>query len=164
MPNRRRAALRIRRAVRALTTPSDRWRRIGQRYGIGHRAAFLLAFGLIFFAVGVGIALVRAPMDPNLFHTRIPVEFRVALWCGTAGTAMALARHPRHQWLAFVALMLAPGERVFSYAFGLVFFAIPGGPPATAGVYLTMGALFGAVLFVTRLIASWPDPPGDVRP
>lgn len=163
MPNRRRLA-RFRKVVRRVTTPSDRWARLGQRYGIGHRAAFLLAFALIFFAIGVGIALVKAPLDPLLFHTRIPLPFRVALWCGTGGAAMVLARHARYQWLAFGALMLAPGERVFSYAFGFVFAVIPGGPPGHAGVYLTMGALFGAVLFVTRLCASWPDPPGDVKP
>lgn len=141
---------------------------MGRRYGIGHRAAFLMAFGLMFFAVGVGIFLVqihpssaRQP-DPLLFHLRIPLAFRVLLWCGTGGAAIALARSSRWQWVGFVALAVAPVERIFSYAGGFALALWPGGTPGSMGTYLTMGVLFGAILFVTRLISSWPDPPGDL--
>ena len=131
-----------------------------------------MAFGLMFFAVGVGVWLVQAnpplggvrPPDPLLFHLHIPLPFRVLLWCGTGGAAIALARHARWQWIGFVALALAPVERVFSYAGALLLAIWPGGASGSVGTYLTMGVLFGAVLFVTRLIASWPDPPGDLTP
>lgn len=138
---------------------------MGRKYGIGHRAAFLMAFGVLFFAIGVGIFLVHQapprPPDPLLFHLRIPLPFRVLLWCGTGGAAIALARSARWQWIGFVALAVAPVERIFSYGGAFILALIPGGVPGSMGSYLTMGVLFGAVLFVTRLISSWPDPPGD---
>lgn len=152
---------------RRATRPSPRWIRMGRRYGIGHRAAFLIAFGGMFFALGIGIFLVQTPtpqIDPLLFHTQMPIPFRVALWCGTGAAAAAFARHPRYQWVSFMALAAAPVERIVSYAVAIVLAIIPGGSPGSVGTYLTMGALFSAVLFVTRLIASWPDPPGDKRP
>lgn len=141
---------------------------MGRKFGIGHRAAFLMAFGLIFFAIGVGIFLVQAnpvqpvrPPDPLLFHLRLPLPFRVLLWCGTGGAAIALARHARWQWVGFACLALAPVERIFSYAGAFVLAIIPGGASGSVGTYLTMGVLFGGILFVTRLISSWPDPLGD---
>lgn len=144
---------------------------MGRRLGIGHRAAFLIAFGAMFFAIGVGIFLVQShptppvrPPDPLLFHAHLPIALRVALWCGTGAVAAAFARHQRLQWVSFTALALAPVERIVSYGLAFVLAVLPGGHPGAVGSYLTMGALFGAVLFVTRLIASWPDPPGDEKP
>lgn len=136
---------------------------MGRRFGIGHRAAFLLAFGLVFFAIGIGVWLVQAPPDPALFHSRLPIPFRVLLWCGTGGASMAFARHARFQWIGFTALAVAPVERVLSYGLAFLLDLIPGGVDgrSSVGTYLTMGVLFGGVLFVTRLIASWPDPPAD---
>lgn len=152
---------------RRVTTPSSRWERLGRKFGIGHRAAFLLAFGLVFFCIGLGIFLIQSNVrplpDPLLFHTRLPAPVRVLIWCGTGATAMSFARHKSHQWVGFVALALAPVERILSYAAAIGMAAYPGGPSGSVGTYLTMAVLFGGILFVTRLIASWPDPPGDAR-
>lgn len=149
---------------RRVTTPSSVWGYLGRRFGIGHRAAFLLAFGVIFFAIGAGIVLTPPHPDPLLFHTLLPRVLRVALWCGTGAAACGLARSSRYQWLGFVGLALAPVERLVSYGLGIAAHFIPGGPTGPVGAYLTAMALYGGVLFVTRLVASWPDPPGDGTP
>lgn len=162
MPNRRSVRLRIRRGWRRVTTPSRVWLRIGRRLGIGHRAAFLSVFGAcIYFPLGLSIAVGAGAPNPLLYHTQLPEAVRVLLWCGTGAAAVALARHPRYQWAGFLALALAPVERLTSYLGGAAAILTPGGPPGNLGAFLTQVVLYAGVLFVTRLCASWEDPPGE---
>lgn len=166
MPDRRRSARlsRLRRGWRRVTTPSGFWKWLGRRYHLGHRAAFLIAFGLIYFAIGLAILLGAGAYNPLLYHTWLPEALRVALWCTTGALAVGLSRHPRYQWAGFAALALAPVERLTSYVAGCILLFIPGGSPGNLGAFITQVVLYGGVLFLTRLCASWPDPPGDALP
>lgn len=146
--------------VRALTRVQGRWRRLLRRYGIGHRASFLMGFGIIFSAIGFLVVLAPAPPDPFLFHTGFWPWARVLLWCGTGAVAFIAARS-RAQWLGFVALTIAPLERVISYTAGAVAVAVTGAPEHRGVTYLVMAGMFGMLFFVVTLCGSWPDPPTD---
>lgn len=145
---------------RRLTSPSRIWARIGKRFGIGHRAAFLLMFGLIFCILGIGVVLSPSPPNPLLFHTQLPTPVRVTLWCGSGLIAIASARSS-YQWVGFVALAPPAIERTLSYLSAIVIDMLPGGGSPIPWPYLNGAVLYLLVLFVTRLVASWPDPPGD---
>ena len=146
--------------VRRVTSPSRFWPRIGHRFGIGHRAAFLLMFGLIFAAIGAGIVLAPQPPQPWLYHTHLPTVARVTLWVGCGLGAVAVSR-TRWQWLGFAFLAFPPAERFLSYAIGTAADLFVSGPPLF-GPYLTGVLVWLLLLTVIRLVASWPDPPADV--
>ena len=137
------------------------WRAGLRRLGIGHRAAFLMGFGVIYGVIGV--ALVTGPSTPNpdLFHTELPDPLRVGMWCLCGAAAFVLANMPTWQWLGFAALVPPSTTRLLSYGLGTVHSLTEGPPPPWA--YLPGLALYALVLFLLLLCASWPDPPSDPR-
>lgn len=147
--------------MQRITRPSHHWRRVGKRFGIGHRAAFLMGMGLIFISLGLGILLSESAGNPLLYHTQLPEMVRVGLWCGCGMLALAFARDRKWQWIGFSALALPAFERFSSYSVAIIRDAFDGGGPPVPWPFLNGAFLYFAILFITRLAASWPDPPGD---
>lgn len=137
------------------------WRAGLRRLGIGHRAAFLTGFGVIYGVIGVSLVIGPSTPNPDLFHTQLPLYVRVGLWVLCGAVALASAVTPA-QWVGFAALIPPAFERLTSYALGTVHSLTEGPPPPW--VYLPGLALYALVLFVLLLAASWPDPPSDPRP
>ena len=149
------------RGVQRVTRPSHHWRRVGKRFGIGHRAAFLIGMGFIFISLGLGILLTENTGHPLLYHTQLPEWVRVALWCGCGLLAVTFARDRNWQWVGFSALALPAFERFSSYLAAIILDAANGSGPPVPWPFLNGAFLYLAILFITRLAASWPDPPGD---
>jgi len=149
------------RGWRRVTRPSPIWRKVGKRFKIGHRAAFLIGMGTIFISLGLGILLTNVPENPLLFHTQLPEWLRVTIWCGAGILAIAFARDYRLQWIGFAALQFPAVERFASYASGVVRDSLATGGPPVPWPYLNGAFLYFALLFITRLVSSWPDPPTD---
>jgi hypothetical protein len=149
------------RAWRRVTRPSRFWRRVGKRFGIGHRSAFLMVMGGIFMSLGLSILLTSPNPNPLLFHTQIPQLVRVSLWCGSGLLALAFARDFKWQWVGFAALGVPPVERLFSYLSGIIRDALFGDGLPLPWPFLNQAFLYFMILFITRLVSSWPDPPSD---
>jgi hypothetical protein len=149
------------RAWERVTKPSERWRAVGKRFRIGHRAAFLMGMGGIWVSLGLGILLSKSPENPLLFHTQIPEYVRVAIWCVAGVLAFGFARNHDHQWVGFAALSVPAIERFCSYSFAVILDAIDGSGPPVPWPFLNGTFVYLALLFVVRLVASWPDPPSD---
>lgn len=137
------------------------WRRLMSVLGIGHRAAFLMGFGVIYGIIGLSVAIGPRTVDPLLFHTTLPVGFRVGIWSVCGALTFVAANLARYQWLGFAALVPPSMERLLSYFRGTLSSFGDGPPPPWT--YLPGLALYALVLFVVLLCASWPDPPSDPR-
>ena len=121
--------------------------RIAQR--IGFRGLSLVMFGSMFMVIGLGV-LANPAVDPNLWHTQLPVWFRMLVWCGAAVVALVAAWQPSLQPLGFAALFVGPAERFVSFTSGMVM------EPSFAR--LTGAALYMLLALTILLIASWPEP------
>lgn len=118
---------------------------------VGFRGAALMIFAAAYMGIGVGV-LGNPVVPAQLFHSQLPVWFRVALWIGTAVVAIAGATFDRPHWQSygFAALFLAPGERMISYTLAMV------GEPSLR--WAAGSATYFLFCALVALIASWPEP------
>ena len=133
------------------------FQRVGRRFGIEHRGAYLIMSGVIWLMIALTILVDPGPNRPELFHTQLPIWFRVSVWSvvGVISIVCALPRLCRWQWVGFAVLGIPPMERAVSYALGAVAVYQDGGvwTPNASGFLVWL-----AVLGTIRLVASWPDP------
>ena len=121
---------------------------------IGFRGLFLTMFGLMFFVIGLGVLANPAP-DPYLWHTQLPIWFRLTIWGGAGLAAVCAAWQPRLQPVGFAALFVGPAERFVSFTGAMLL------EPSFAR--LTGAALYLLLTLTVVLIASWPEPATRLR-
>jgi hypothetical protein len=120
-----------------------------------YRGLTLLMFGLMF--VVLGIAVVVNPMfDPNLFHTWLPMWFRVTVWSGAGLVAIVAAWFKQWEFLGFAALFIGPFERFISFTTAMIFVPSP--------LRLTGSALYLLLSLAILLFAAWPEPSERLEP
>lgn len=116
---------------------------------IGYRGLTLMTFGAMFMVLGVGV-LANPMVDPNLWHTHLPIWFRMLIWSGAGATALVVAWRPQWQWLGFSALFVGPAERAMSFGAAMVM------EPSLGR--LTGTAIYLLLTLTVVLFASWPEP------
>lgn len=114
------------------------------------RGGDLFSMGLVYVPIGVALLADPDPLQPDLFHTFIPIWLRVVLWTGAGLAAMAVAYRENLQQWAFGLLCLGPAERMLSYLFATVY-------------YEHLNRLAGTLTYLTFLVvvirfAGRPEP------
>ena len=132
---------------------SPHWPRL--RLGrLGYRGAALLMFGLIYVFIGLAV-LTNTEVNPVLFHTQLPIWFRILIWSGAGGVAtvaaLAKRRWPTMAHVGFGVLVIGPGERMLSYGRALI------GEPAFNWLAATL--IYLLLTGVVVLLPGWPEPP-----
>lgn len=116
---------------------------------IGFRGLFLVMFGAMFAVIGLGV-LANPMTDPHLWHTQLPIWFRLLIWCGAGLVAVAAAWQPRIQPIGFAALFVGPAERFVSFTGSMIM--------EPSFMRLTGAGLYLLLTLTVVLIASWPEP------
>lgn len=75
----------------------------------------LIVVALIWFLIGLGIALGASPPPPGTFHGLMPIWLRVGLWWVPAVMALWTLATGRHATLTVGLLWFAPAIRVVSF-------------------------------------------------
>ena len=83
-------------------------------------ARSLLLLGGLFLPIGLSI-IGYHPLDPELFHTRLPVPLRVAIWV-TTGTLAIIGAFigGRVRFVAFGGCFIGPAHRTLSYLWAML--------------------------------------------
>lgn len=126
---------------------------------VGFRGLALLTLSLIWVMLGLAALTEELPTDYVYLHQQIPQEVRACLWIGTALVAAVHAFDPplKNDALGFMALVIMPTERAFSYLWGWVVFLAPGGQVGAERGWV--GAIiFAALVNLILLCSRWREP------
>lgn len=129
---------------------------------IGRRGTFLLLVGILWVLQGVAIGT-TVPSSTTavgayvLLHEQVPVPVRVGLWVasGLIGIIAAFALSPERDRWGYVAVVLMPLERAFSFLVGYVAHLAPGIDGYPPG--LRAGTVWLAVAAAIMVVAGWPE-------
>ena len=122
---------------------------------LSKRSLALTMVGIFFLLQGLSV-LTEPPIASELaiLHAAIPLHVRATLWtaCGVLTIAFAWSRH--WQWVAVVAAVAMPIERVISYLWSALQWATPGPPPGS-GWSLVDAGRWAAMVALIVVIGGW---------
>ena len=103
---------------------------IGEEVARRPRHTALLVFALMHICMGFSVLGQPTQFDSDLaiWHTAIPLEFRVSLWFVAGIVALSGVFSNKLQTAGFVVATLMPTERALSYGWSWLMWAIPGAP------------------------------------
>lgn len=123
---------------------------------LGRRGAMLITLGITYLLLGMSRLVRPVTERSGVFHTHIPDWVGAAIWAGTGLAAVGFAFR-RNDSCGWIALYLAPVERILSYLGGVIMWLAPGGIPGYG--YGWYGALIYFPLIAATLICSgWKEP------
>lgn len=111
--------------------------------------------GVFFLLQGLSV-LTEPPIASELaiLHAAIPLEVRAMLWAGSGIVTILWAWSRHWQWVAVVAAVIMPIERVISYLWSTLQWAIPG-PPAGSGWSIVDAGRWAAMVGLIVVIGGW---------
>lgn len=121
------------------------------------RSLALTAIGA--FIILQGLASLHHPLLPADFavlHEMIPRGLRALLWATTGAVTVVWAWSRHWQWVAVVAAVAMPLERVISYLWSFAHWIIPG-PPGGSPWSLVDAGRWAAVVALIVVIAGWVE-------
>lgn len=127
---------------------------------LGYRGSMLLALGVCWVILGVGVLDSTSSINPSLLHERIPHEVRGWAWIITGLVAIAYAWRPTgiHDAPGYLALYLMPAIRVVSYGLAWLDHLLPiGGTGYALG--WRFAAIYLAMLAAVIISAGHPETP-----
>ena len=103
---------------------------IGEEVARKPRQTALLVFALMHISMGFSVLGQPTHFDSDLaiWHTAIPLEFRVSAWFVAGIVALSGVFSNRLQTAGFVVATLLPTERALSYGWSWLMWVIPGPP------------------------------------
>ena len=122
---------------------------------LSRRSLALTMVGVFFLLQGLSV-LTEPPIASALaiLHAAIPLEVRATLWVG-AGLVTIIWAWSRHwQWVAVVAAIVMPIERVISYLWSTLQWVIPG-PPAGSIWSIVDAGRWAAMVALIVIIGGW---------
>ena len=122
---------------------------------LSRRSLALTMIGLFFLLQGLSVLTeAPTPRDLAILHTAIPLEVRAMLWTGTGLVTIIWAWSRHYQWVAAVSAVIMPLERVISYLWSTLQWAIPG-PPAGSGWSIVDAGRWAAIVALVIVISGW---------
>lgn len=122
---------------------------------VSKRSLALTMVGVFFLLQGLSV-LTEPPIASELavLHAVIPLHVRATLWTmsGLVTIAWAWSRH--WQWIAVVAAIVMPLERVISYLWSFAHWVIPG-PPGGSMWSLVDAGRWAAMAALIVVIGGW---------
>ena len=121
------------------------------------RSLALTFIGLSFLFQGLAVLTdPLVPPDHAVLYEMIPVPVRAGLWSVTGAVTLAWAWSRHWQWVAVVAAVVMPLERVISYLWSFAHWLIPGPPGGSVWSLMDAGR-WAAVVALIVVIAGWVE-------
>lgn len=125
--------------------------------GLSRRALALTCIGAFFLLQGMQ-ALGSELSNPDwaILYEAIPRPVRAGMWTAAGLATVIWAWSRQRQWVAVVAAVIMPIERIISYLWSALQWFIPGPPGGSLWSLLT-AAMWAAMVALILVIAGWVE-------